>query len=289
MEQYGKFATNYIAGQGAERKDKRKEYRDRITCVPNCDPDNGGPPYGSIAVLIGCIYCFVKYNVNAENGNVFKSLKSSEMMLEPELVGCGRQVSSLFTYSFLHADLGHIVSNMTIMLLVWPLLELAHDSFRPLAVYVFGVMTGALCDLALSPDTNLVGASGGVYALMVAHLAIIIMNWKEMDKKWLTIKSIILAPLLLTAFYDVWKAFLRYGLGKDDFSRVSYAAHLGGTITGLFFGVVILRNYVEDNWERYFRIVSLTVYTGFLIWMYVLATNYDFYCKDLDETKLAGN
>ncbi len=35
------------------------------------------------------------------------------------------------------------------------------------------------------PDAYLAGASGGVYALIAAHLANVVFNWKEMELPWL--------------------------------------------------------------------------------------------------------
>lgn len=52
-------------------------------------------------------------------------------------------------------------------------------SLRVLAVYSSGVVAGALGTSVSEPDTFIAGASGGVYALIAAHLATLILNWKE--------------------------------------------------------------------------------------------------------------
>ena len=42
-----------------------------------------------------------------------------------------------------------------------------------------GVIFGSLGASCIQPNAYLVGASAGVYALVLAHLATLILNWKE--------------------------------------------------------------------------------------------------------------
>ena len=37
--------ANYTHGSKRDNKDQRLEYRERYTCVPNCNRNDGGPPY----------------------------------------------------------------------------------------------------------------------------------------------------------------------------------------------------------------------------------------------------
>ena len=69
-----------------------------------------------------------------------------------------------FTYSFLHADAMHLISNMIIFLLVTPMLELGHDSIRLAVVYVVGCILGGMLSGIVAPGVYLVGASGGCYS-----------------------------------------------------------------------------------------------------------------------------
>ena len=45
-------------------------------------------------------------------------------------------------------------------------------------VYVCGVISGSLWNNVLKPTVFLSGASGGVYALITAHLGTVIMNFR---------------------------------------------------------------------------------------------------------------
>lgn len=54
------------------------------------------------------------------------------------------------------------------------LLELVHKFWRIAPLYVLGVGMGALMQASLDPYVVLVGASGGGYALISAHLSNVI-------------------------------------------------------------------------------------------------------------------
>ena len=45
-------------------------------------------------------------------------------------------------------------------------------------VYLFGVLAGSLTTSIFRPTVYLSGASGGVYALITAHLGTVIMNFR---------------------------------------------------------------------------------------------------------------
>lgn len=56
-------------------------------------------------------------------------------------------------------------------------LEMVHGALRCGAVYAAGVLGGSLAASVLDPDVCLAGASGGVYALLAAHLANALLNF----------------------------------------------------------------------------------------------------------------
>ena len=46
-----------------------------------------------------------------------------------------------------------------------------------------------------------------------------------------------------------------------DRVQVSYMAHIAGATVGLLLGTVVLKNFKEEDWERYLWWFSLTVLT----------------------------
>lgn len=63
-------------------------------------------------------------------------------------------------------------------------LEMVHKWWRVGIVYIAGVVAGSLASSITDPHSYLAGASGGVYALLAAHLASVAINWSEMEFNW---------------------------------------------------------------------------------------------------------
>lgn len=76
---------------------------------------------------------------------------------------------------FVHIGIAHLLGNLVIQIILGILLELVHHWWRVSLVYVAGVLAGSMGTSLTSPDIFLAGASGGVYALITAHIATIIM------------------------------------------------------------------------------------------------------------------
>lgn len=84
-------------------------------------------------------------------------------------------------YMLLHASWFHISFNLIMQVLVGIPLEMVHGSARIGCIYLAGVLAGSLGTSILDPNVYLVGASGGVYALLAAHLANIMLNYNNMN------------------------------------------------------------------------------------------------------------
>jgi rhomboid-related protein 1/2/3 len=57
---------------------------------------------------------------------------------------------------------------------------MVHRWWRIRLIYLAGVLAGSLSVAITDPGVYLAGASGGVYALITAHLVNVIFNWSEM-------------------------------------------------------------------------------------------------------------
>lgn len=69
----------------------------------------------------------------------------------------------------------HLVVNLAVQLMLGIPLEMVHRWWRVLIIYFTGVFAGSLLTSVTDPFVKLAGASGGVYALITAHIATIIM------------------------------------------------------------------------------------------------------------------
>lgn len=69
----------------------------------------------------------------------------------------------------------HLVVNLCVQILLGIPLEMVHRWWRVLVIYFAGVIAGSLGTSITDPTVKLAGASGGVYSLITAHIATIIM------------------------------------------------------------------------------------------------------------------
>lgn len=159
-----------------------------------------------------------------------------------------------FTYMFIHAGLIHLIFNVLIQLVLGIPLEMVHKWWRIGLVYIAGVIGGSLGSTLSDPGTYLAGASGGVYALIAAHLANLIINYKEMEFAWAR-----LVALIMFAGVDVGVAlYSRYQ--AEEKNKISYAAHFAGALAGLLVGIILLRNIRVHKWEVVLGRVMLAIY-----------------------------
>ncbi|XP_066144384.1 rhomboid-related protein 2-like [Euwallacea fornicatus] len=149
------------------------------------------------------------------------------------------------TYMFVHIGYLHIVVNLIVQLMLGIPLEMVHGWWRVSFLYFAGVIAGSLATSVTDPWVRLAGASGGVYCLLTAHIATIIMNWKEMIYPFVQ-----LLLLCIVVICDLGSSINdRYSLNVKN--QVGCVAHLGGAVAGLLVGIYILKNLKVKNFERY--------------------------------------
>lgn len=160
--------------------------------------------------------------------------------------------------SFIFYRIFHLVVNLLVQIMLGIPLEMVHKWWRVLLIYIAGVVAGSLGTSVSDPTVYLAGASGGVYALITAHVATIIMNWSQMEFAVLQ-----LLVFLVVTSVDVGQAvYNRYILDTND--QVGYVAHLAGAIAGLLVGINILRNLEVQTWEKIVWWASMFTFTGLM-------------------------
>ena len=126
---------------------------------------------------------------------------------------------------------------MAILGIIGPLLEVSQGSIRPFFIYVTGVIFGAMLSQQMAPEKYLVGASGGVYALALGHVANVILNADIMDKRTLCMRLVMCTVIVGLVTSEVTISLRKYlDPNSNESVNVSIAAHLGGALTGVLFG-----------------------------------------------------
>ena len=90
------------------------------------------------------------------------------------------QVWRLLTYVFVHCGWVHIACNVGVQIMLGCPLEIVHGPIRVAAIYLAGSLTGSLLTSVTDSRYYLAGASGGAYALLLAHLPTLVLNWRDM-------------------------------------------------------------------------------------------------------------
>jgi len=201
------------------------------------------------------------------------------------------------TYSLVHRDVEHIVANLLLLLGLGLVLEMVNGSWRVGLIFFSGILSGSLCAYCFDPLYGLIGCSGGVYSITVAHLSALILNWNEdttlivmrarldkavhaVDGKGLRALQMMVVSLLILG--DVSWAVYNYnmtsdcelGLAGSQCQNVSYVAHLAGAVTGLLVGFLALRNRQEERWEKVMKRIILPL----VIILFAAAIAWNIFC-----------
>jgi membrane associated rhomboid family serine protease len=171
--------------------------------------------------------------------------------LIPKLVMRG-MIWQLVTYSFLHFQLLHLLFNALSLWMFGSQLESDWGSKRFLEFYFFCTVAAALTTVAmsythilgLSPATTTIGASGGIYGLLVAFGVLYGENEIMMFP----------LPFRIKAKYFVWGiVFLTLVGAIQERGGVANFAHLGGLLFGyLYLKFLPRRGLMFSVSERYF-------------------------------------
>ncbi|XP_063988415.1 rhomboid-related protein 2-like [Diachasmimorpha longicaudata] len=162
------------------------------------------------------------------------------------------------TYMLVHKGIMHLVGNLSIQIMLGIPLEMVHKWWRVLIIYFAGVIAGSLGTSVALPKFYLAGASGGVFALMTAHIATILMRWKQV--KFVALEFLVFG--FMTILYVISNFRNRYVLHKYD--GIAYDAHMAGAAAGLLVGINILCNLKVNKWEKVLWWASSFTYTALM-------------------------
>jgi membrane associated rhomboid family serine protease len=129
---------------------------------------------------------------------------------------------TLVTYMFLHADLGHIFFNMLTLFFFGPRVEERLGGGRFLTLYFVSGLFGAGTSMIMSPNVGLLGASAGVYGVLLGFARF----WPRAQ---LLIWGIV--PVEARTLIIVMTAMSLF-LGWLGIVNIAHFAHLGGFVGG---------------------------------------------------------
>ncbi|XP_017028853.1 protein rhomboid [Drosophila kikkawai] len=218
-----------------------------------------------ISIIEIAIFAYDRYTMPAQNFGLPVPIPSDSVLVyRPDR---RLQVWRFFSYMFLHANWFHLGFNIVIQLFFGIPLEVMHGTARIGVIYMAGVFAGSLGTSVVDSEVFLVGASGGVYALLAAHLANITLNYAHMKSASTQLGSVVifvscdLGYALYTQYFD-GGAFVKG-------PQVSYIAHLTGALAGLTIGFLVLKNFGHREYEQLIWWLALGVYCAFTVFAIV--------------------
>lgn len=227
-----------------QRQTVVSSYMDHYSCVP--------PPIFMLLISVVEIAVFVYYCVDMKQFSLTDPVPfHSELIYNPRK---RYQAWRFLSYALIHAGFLHLFFNIAVQLILGIPLEMVHKGWRVALVYLAGVVAGSLAASISDPKSYLAGASGGVYALIAAHLSNVIVNFREMEFGCFRLLALTVFGMtdFGVAIYD------RYVVNRNN--RTSYAAHLAGALSGLLIGVLVLKNLRVRKHEIIIGWLSMVIF-----------------------------
>ncbi|XP_056416566.1 rhomboid-related protein 2 [Hyla sarda] len=233
--------------------DHRITYMERANCLP--------PPIFIISISIIELGVFIYYAVwmpQKQWITLDSGITNSPFIYRPDK---REEAWRFLSYMLVHAGVQHIIGNLFLQLFLGIPLEMVHKGHRVGLVYIAGVIGGSLASSIFDPRLALVGASGGVYALIGGYFMNVIVNFKDMVPLFGIFR---IFSIVLIVGTDVGFALYRRYISKVAGPQVSFVAHFAGGLAGMSIGYTVFscfdKNLIKD--PRFW--ICIAAYVAFL-------------------------
>ena len=162
-----------------------------------------------------------------------------------EMLGPAQQVSALFTYSYVHADWFHCLSNLWWLYVFAPLVQTRFGTIATLMIYGCAGLAGGVVYVVMWPDSGspLVGASASIAGLLGVYLV----GCRDAHIRLLGFKSPVSAryfvPLFLLAQGLLAYLYVPSALG------IAFGVHVIGCLVGAFVSMSYTINQTSEDTE----------------------------------------
>lgn len=144
----------------------------------------------------------------------------------------------LITHTFLHGGSLHLLLNMGVLFIVGSLLERLYGGSRYLILYLISAIGGSLATLYFVRDAPSVGASGAIFGLMGALVALGLRHKDQLPRRRNQVFALGLLPFIA---FDIFLGFV--------IPHINNAAHIGGLVVGFSAGLILTPG-INTNRER---------------------------------------
>lgn len=166
------------------------------------------------------------------------------------------EVSRLFTAGLLHGGVLHLVLNNLVLFNLGSILEQMLGSFRFFVLYVLALLVGNIATLLYMPPYAVsVGASGAIMGLAGALSVFLLL---DRDGRFLRTTA-------RSRNFFLFLVALNLIVG-ELISIINNAAHIGGFVSGVVFGIFFWGRIPGTRFSRSFGSFLMFCLLGFLFW-----------------------
>ncbi|HDN17961.1 hypothetical protein B6U74_01595 [Candidatus Bathyarchaeota archaeon ex4484_205] len=164
--------------------------------------------------------------------------------LIPQEVSRIRNLHTLLSAMYLHADIFHLLSNMFVLIVIGSECERAIGSLHFLLLYHLSGIGGNLLHTLIFSNSLVVtlGASGGIFGL-IAVFGILFPTRPVVAFYFFL--PIMMPAFLWALFYFLFEIFYQL-IGGAFF--IAHMAHIGGFLTGVSYGLYLKRQRYRKYW-----------------------------------------
>lgn len=171
-----------------------------------------------------------------------------------------KQWDRMLTSAFLHADWMHLVFNMYTLYAFSDVIITYTGAWQYLCIYFAAILAGNFLSLWMHTthyQYSAIGASGGVFGILFAAIALI--PTVELN--------IMFIPIGIPAWV-LGLIYLSYSLYamKQRNDNIGHDAHLGGAVAGLALVAIFLPEVVIHNWIYFLILCAPICYLAYQVW-----------------------
>jgi rhomboid protease GluP len=160
----------------------------------------------------------------------------------------------LFTSTFIHIGVVHLLMNMYALFYIGTLLEPLLGKIKFLGAYILAGILASVASLWWNNWVISAGASGAIFGMYGVFVALFIGKFLKISEN-----AALFTSIGIFIFYNIV-----YGVGTDN--NIDNAAHIGGFISGLLLGLAITpllkSKYAEQSNKQNNKLIAIF---GFLI------------------------
>ena len=168
--------------------------------------------------------------------NTFMKWLYEDGTMVTEVVLKNSEYYRLFSATFLHADIEHLTNNMLMLVLIGGIVENYAGHAYFLFMYVLAGLFGNMMSMAYEINNNLQWVSLGASGAIMGTVGFVVV-WILINRRTFIRSRNMIIRLLFLALFVIQACFFQEGANT--------AAHLGGFLTGVVFGIiniVLLKN-----------------------------------------------